>query len=181
VSLAYAAPAYSSEYTRVFERAERFSEPFTGMVFDSALMNAPSPYQDDDLHEALRSVAERRVLRISDRAPYALRVRDLLVQEKAPHRVEMSAVARALKLSPRSLRRRLLDEAKPYNAIVKEACATVAERLVLDKRYTIQESAYEMGFSDTSSFHRAFKRWTGRTPSAFRQEQLAVLRPKPRP
>jgi AraC-like DNA-binding protein len=172
VSFAYPAPAYKSEYTRVFDGAERFDEPFTGIVFDSAFMNAPSPSKDVDLHEALRSVAERRVLRLTERTPYAQRVRDVLVSLGSPHQSDMRAAARALGISVRSLRRRLAAEGKAYNAILKDACAIVAKRLLLDRRRTIQEAAYELGFSDTTAFHRAFKRWTGMTPSAFRQQEL---------
>lgn len=172
VSFAYPAPAYAKEYTRVFEHAERFDQPFTGMSFDSALMNTQSPYKDDDLQDVLRSVVERRVLQITAGTPYALRVRDVLVQEKSPHQTDMSTVAQTLGLSARSLRRRLADEGTTYNAILNDACAIVAKRLLLDSRSTIQEAGYAMGFSDTTAFHRAFKRWTGMTPTAFRQHEL---------
>lgn len=169
VSLAYSAPAYRDEYTRVFEAAERFDQPFTGLVFDSALMSSSSPHRDEDLHEALRSVVERRVVRLSQQTPFARKVYDVLVQQRSPQRMDMDAVARRLGLSTRSLRRRLSDEGKPYGAIVNEACAVAAKRLLLETQHTIQEVAYEIGFSEPAAFHRAFKRWTGMTPSEFRQ------------
>jgi AraC-like DNA-binding protein len=84
----------------------------------------------------------------------------------------MSRVARTLGLSRRSLRRRLVSEGSSYKTIVKEALAIVAKHYLREKRLTIQETAYEMGFADTSTFHRAFKRWTGRTPSAYRETQF---------
>ena len=168
VSFEYAAPPYRSEYARVFERTERFDEPFTGIVFDRALLDLPSPHRDEDAHEAMRSLAERRTTRLAQDVPYVLRVRDFLVQRGSSCRIDMETVARALGLSVRSLRRRLASEGKSYNAVENEALGIVAKRLLRDERRTIQETAYEMGFAETTAFHRAFKRWTGTTPSACR-------------
>lgn len=172
VSFAYPAPDHHSEYTRLFDGMERFDQPITGLVFDRALLNAPAPQKDDDVREALTELAARRLQRVTHRTPYAQRVRDFLVREGFPHRTDMQSVARALDLSVRSLRRRLEAEGRPYNDILNEALAMVAKHRLHDPRRTIQEIAYEMGFSDPSTFHRAFKRWTGTTPSAYREALL---------
>jgi AraC-like DNA-binding protein len=169
VGFEYAAPPHRHEYARVFENLECFEQPFTGIVFDRALLDVPSPDQDEDVHEALRALAERRTMRLAQAVPYALRVREFLVQQGAAHRTDMETVARSLGLSVRSLRRRLASEGKSYGAIESDALAIVAKQLLRDEQRTIQETAYEMGFSDTTTFHRAFKRWTGTTPSAYRQ------------
>jgi AraC-like DNA-binding protein len=168
VCFAYEAPSYRREYARVFERTERFAQPFTGMVIDRALLDLPSPNRDEGVHEALRALAERRTMRLARDVPYALRVREFLVQQGCPREIDMEAVARSFGLSVRSLRRRLASEGRTYAAIETDALAIVAKQLLRDKRRTIQETAYEMGFSDTTAFHRAFKRWTGTTPSAVR-------------
>jgi AraC-like DNA-binding protein len=171
VSFEYAMPGYHGEYTRAFELAPRFEQPFTCMVFDRALMNAASLHKDEDVHDALRAIAERRILRLTQHTPFTLRVRDLLVEQAQAHQPDMSRVARALGLSKRSLRRRLVSEGGSYKTIAKEALAIVAKQHLRKGRLTIKETAYEMGFADPSTFHRAFKRWTGRTPSAYREMQ----------
>lgn len=171
VSFAYAAPPYRREYTRIFEHTERFEQPFTGIVFDRALLDLPSPHKDEDVHEALRALAERRTTRLAQGVPYALRVREFLVQQASPQRIDMEQVARALGLSVRSLRRRLASEGKSYGEVEDGARAIVAKHLLRDKQRTIQETAYEMGFSDTTTFHRAFKRWTGTTPISYRESE----------
>lgn len=168
VRFQHAAPDYRAEYTRIFAGAECFEQPFTGIVFHRALLGRPSPHKDDDVHDALRSLAERRLLRIMQRTPYAQRIRDYLVREGETRRCDMLVVARALGMSARSLRRRLVTEGKTYNEVVNEALAFVAMRLLRRQQSTIQEAAYEMGFSDPRGFHRAFKRWTGMTPAAYR-------------
>ncbi len=177
VSFHYSAPSYREEYERLFGRAERFDESFTGVQFHRALMDAPSPYRDPDVHSALRNIAERRVLRLMKREPFAARVRDLLVRQGTTHHVDMDAVARALGLSTRSLRRRLAAEGTSFHVVVNEALAIVARHLLQHRHLTIQETAYEMGFADPSCFHRAFRRWTGMTPKAFRESGLEQLTP----
>jgi AraC-like DNA-binding protein len=71
-------------------------------------------------------------------------------------------------MSERSLRRHLTREGISFPELLTDAQREIAERLLRDSTRTIQQAAYDMGFSSPSAFHRAFKRWTGRTPSEFR-------------
>jgi len=168
VCFEYPAPHYRLEYGRLFEGAERFDQPFTGVVFPRALLHAQSPQKDDDLYATLSDLAARRLLRLEGRAPYSVRVRHHLIQQRTPHRVSMQQVARRLGISVRSLHRRLTEEGQSYAVLANEASAHLAKRLLMDDNHTIHEAAHTMGFSDVSSFHRAFRRWTGTTPGAFR-------------
>jgi AraC-like DNA-binding protein len=170
VSFDYPAPSYRGEYSRVFEGAECFDQPFSEIVFDRALMNAVSPHKDEDVHSALRSIAEQRVLQLTHRVPYSVRVRDYLVQHQPSGRAEMPTVARSLGMSVRSLRRRMDAEGQTFSSVVNEAQSIVAKNLLRNTPRTIQEIAYELGFADTSSFHRAFRRWTGTTPLVYRAD-----------
>jgi AraC-like DNA-binding protein len=176
VCFAYAAPDYSEEYTRVFDGTERFDQSYTGIVFDRAYLELVSPHKDDDVYAALRTIAEQRMLRLMQRTPYALRVREHLVTNGPTRRTSMSAVARGLGISVRSLRRRLESEGTSYNTVVNESLGILAKQLIRNNSGSVQEIAFEMGFADTSSFHRAFKRWTGMTPRAYRAEQMGYAR-----
>lgn len=169
ISFEHQAPSNLEEYLRFFGSATRFAQPSAGLVFDRSLLDVASPGKDDDVCEALRAVAERRLLRIGHQMPYADRVRDYLVRQGGWQASDMEHVARALETSVRSLRRRLSDEGKSYNSVLNEALGMVARGFLRDPRRTIQDVAYEMGFSDPSAFHRAFKRWTNTTPSAYRE------------
>jgi AraC-like DNA-binding protein len=168
VSFTYAAPDYRREYTRVFASGERFSQPFTGLVFDAALLDAQSPYRDEALVLNLRSVAEQRIARLRRTAPYWQQVSEFLRQQPAPHRVTIAQVAQALSLSERSLQRHLAMSGRSYSAIAHSVAAATATCLLEERLLSIKQTAHEMGFSEPSSFHRAFKRWTGKTPSAMR-------------
>jgi AraC-like DNA-binding protein len=171
VAFEYAAPEYADEYARVFQRRARFDQSFTGLCFDLKLMAAVAPHPDAELHQALRVFATRRVRRLTNSLPYAARVLDVLVWQRPPRDVSMRGVARVLGLSERSLRRRLRAEGRTYNSLLSEALARIAKDYLLDERRTIQETASALGFADNTSFHRAFKRWTGLTPATYRKQQ----------
>lgn len=171
INFAYEPPPYHTEYTRVFERAVVFGQPFTGIVFDRALLDLPAPHKDRDLHEAFRVVAQRRLLETTQRTTFTERVREYLVRKGGPHRVDMEEAARAVGLSVRSLRRRLSAEGSSYQTVANEALTIVAKHMLMSTQYTIQETGYAMGFADARSFHRAFRRWTGITPGAYRRSQ----------
>jgi AraC-like DNA-binding protein len=167
VSFAYPAPAYRNEYARIFQGVERFEQPYSGITFSRQLMSSVPPHKDADVRTALQAIASRRVLRLTKRTPYSVRVREQLVKLGPCVRSDMSQVAHALGLSVRSLRRRLEAEGETFNAVANEAAAIIAKQLLEDKHKSIQEAAFEMGFADASGFHRAFKRWTGVTPRTF--------------
>ena len=142
-------------------------EPCTEIEFERALLDAPSPHADSDMLSAQKLIAERRLLQVTRNAPYALRVRELLIA-RIPARITMAGAARALGLSERGLRTVLAQEGTSYRAVEHAALGTLARELLQDPQRTIQETAYQMGFSDATTFHRAVKRWTGMTPSALR-------------
>jgi len=176
VSFAYAAPSYHQEYARIFADAALFEQPFTGIVFDRRLLATASLHEDEELQQALHTIVQRRMPQHTDQSPCALRVRELLAREGWPKRPDMETVASTLGLSVRSLRRRLADEGKSYRAVENDAFAIVAMQRLRDERGTIQEAADELGFSDTTAFHRAFKRATGTTPMKYREQQRAKAR-----
>jgi AraC-like DNA-binding protein len=176
VSFEHTAPAYRDGYTSFFNGAEHFDQPFTGFSFPVALLEGPSPRKDDGMYAALRDLIEQRMTRVANTAPYALRVRQHLVERARSADRDMDSVARALGMSVRSLRRRLAVEGKSYAEIETEAFAILVRRLLIDQSLTIQQTAYELGFCSTTSFHRAFKRAIGMTPNEFRDATLGTGR-----
>jgi AraC-like DNA-binding protein len=165
----YPAPDYRAEYARAFEGTERFEQALTGIAFDRQLLDTPR--RPDRTAYDVSSSLETRLARADRKTTYSERVREYVLISAPPDRHNMEAVARGLGLSGRSLRRRLREEGKSYGAIVESALATVAKRLISDEQRSIEATAYAMGYSDATAFHRAFKRWTGSTPGAYRSSR----------
>jgi AraC-like DNA-binding protein len=74
-------------------------------------------------------------------------------------------------LSPRTLRRRLADEGTSWRRIVDDARLEACDRLLRDPGRSLGEIAAELGYSDQANMSRAFRRWTGECPSAYRRRR----------
>ena len=96
------------------------------------------------------------------------RVRRVLTSTLGRGEPNIAAVSRTLAVAPRTLQRRLAEEDVSFNALIDETRREAAERLLADASLAVAEIAYLLGFSEPSAFHRAFRRWTGAAPSAFR-------------
>jgi AraC-like DNA-binding protein len=84
----------------------------------------------------------------------------------------MDQVARELAMSPRTLRRRLATEGLTFERVRDDVLAAIARDRLRDRRQSIAEVAYVLGFSDVRAFNRAFRRWAGVTPGEYRRTAL---------
>ena len=81
----------------------------------------------------------------------------------------LERAARLLRVGRRTLQRRLGEEDTTFGALLEEVRISIAKQAVLEERLTFAEVSYRLGFSRESAFFRAFKRWTGMTPTEFRK------------
>ena len=84
----------------------------------------------------------------------------------------LEQIAPRLHMSPRTLHRRLGQEGTSFRRVVTEVRRELAARHLLERQLAISEIAFLLGFSAASVFHRAFKRWTGRAPLAYRESTV---------
>jgi AraC-like DNA-binding protein len=164
----HTAPEYRTEYARIFRGAEVFGCTFTGIEFDRRHLDREQLNKNAELFDVLETQAERKIGRLNRELGYRERLREFLATSIA-ERPDMETVARRFGMSVRSLRRRLTEEGVTYAGLAEEALSTIAKQMLEDPRRSIQETAYAVGFSDPSAFHRAFKRWTGMTPRQYRE------------
>lgn len=170
VNFEYADPGYREEYDLAFNQSVYFAQPHTEIIFARALLDQRYAFRDSQMHDALQEMADRRLLRVTRRTPYAARVHEFLLQQPFPQRCDMERVAVGLGLSERTLRRKLTAEGKTFVKVTNEALAIVARRLVRNEQLSIDSISEQMGFSSKSTFYRAFRRWTGMTPNEYRLE-----------
>jgi AraC-like DNA-binding protein len=104
-----------------------------------------------------------------DRSSVAMQVRARLTEQLSSGHANQESVAHALHMSLRSLQRRLNDEGTSYKDLLDETRRELASHYMAESHRSINEITYLLGFSEPSNFSRAFRRWTGCSPSAYRE------------
>jgi AraC-like DNA-binding protein len=166
VHFAHAPPLDRRPYDARFETTVRFGMPHNAVLLDLAQLDLPMLGANDWVHGAFeayaRELLEHRAVGVRRR------VAELAAEELRAGTLTMTSVARRFGASPATLRRRLEDEGTTFRDLVGDVRRDLAELYLGDPRRTISEIAFALGFSSVGAFHRAFRRWTAATPSAFR-------------
>ena len=135
--------------------------------------DASRPMREADA--ALEGIIRRRLenaLGDRDRSSagaMSTRVRRMLVEHLGKSVLTLDAVATALAVSRRTLTRRLADERASFRHILDDVRSDFARALLQDRSLSIGDIAFFLQYSEPAAFHRSFRRWTGRTPQAFRE------------
>jgi AraC-like DNA-binding protein len=161
-----------AEHRRLFGIAPRFSAAVNAIELDRALLELPVPTADPMLLRVVeRHAAALLAARPEPTETTANRARRLLAAALGDREGEatLTALARKLRMSERSLQRKLADEGVTFDALLDDLRRDMAVRYLSDRKVAIAEVAYLLGYSEPSAFHRAFKRWTGSTPNEVRQ------------
>jgi AraC-like DNA-binding protein len=170
VSFAHAAPDDSSEYFLTFENVNvRFGESYFGYSFPSKHLDTPLKSADSLLHEVLRRHAEKTIAELPPVQHLSARVRSVIADNLSGGNPGIINVARRLRLSTRTLARKLEQEGTTFSALLDDIRRRLALRHVAARDLELSEIAFLLGFSQTTAFHRAFKRWTGETPLSYRK------------
>jgi AraC-like DNA-binding protein len=173
VWFSHPAPLDRTEYERTFENAVfRFDAPFNGFSVPARYLSLPIKSADPNLHALIRKHAEAMLAELPRAHSLTERVRELLAQQLANGPPSLGHIARQVSMSERTLARHLEDEGTTYKALLEDLRRRLALRYVRRSELAFAEIAGLLGFSQAAAFHRAFRRWTGRTPLEYRRAPL---------
>ncbi len=167
-------PSDLAPYKRAFGALQlRFSAPFTGFSLARTHLRQPLPTADRKLHAVVRELADIMLAQQACRSTsFSQRVRSVLAGEVSTQALNAATVARRLQTSGRTLARRLEAEGTSFYTLLDDARRLRALQLMSDTGRTLNEIARATGFAHVASFHRAFRRWTGKTPAEYRHAPL---------
>ena len=151
------------------ERATiRFDQPVCGWRFRTAILDRELEDADPHLHALVSKHAEMLRADLPRAASFTSRVRERITAGLADGSAGIAQTAAALHVSQRTLGRRLEEEGTSFKELTEEIRRRLAIRYAGQTDLAFSEIAFLLGFSQTSAFHRAFKRWTGQTPREYR-------------
>jgi len=168
VRLDYAAPPHASRYAEVFGDDVAFGAPQCSLGFATSALSLPLVYASG---ATARMAEEQCAALLSPMLGYdgvVRRVRNLL-QARAGSFPDVRELARTLQTSERSLRRALNEHGTNYQSLLDEARRNLAMEYLSSTRVPVEDIARSVGFGSSRSFRRAFRRWTGKSPSELRQ------------
>lgn len=165
-------PGDAREHTRIFRAPVRFGMPMNALLLDSEVLSLPLIHADACVHEALTAEAERVLARGSDDGSISERVATFVRNRLGEGDCSLEAASRHFGVGERTLQRRLKQESASYREVIERSRREMARQLLLSSDATPGEIASALGFCESSVFYRAFQKWYGMAPQAYRRRRI---------
>jgi AraC-like DNA-binding protein len=162
-----APPAKLEDFENVLRAPLQFGAAQTRLTFDAESIERPLDGGNPELARHNDAIALQYLSQI-ERDNIQWRVRDVLTQRLAQGEPSQEEVAELLNMSARTLQRKLGEGGVTYKEILDETRRVLALAYLSAPRHSVSDVTYLLGFSAGSSFTRAFRRWTGQSPSDWR-------------
>jgi AraC-like DNA-binding protein len=158
------------EYEKVLVCPVEFNAVQNSIVFDSALLNVTSPHAEPELAKLHEVHAVSQLQRLM-RTDLIRQLADFFASHMTDQNINLGGAAQYLGLSVRQLRQELSEAGTSFNQTLAEYRCKNAKRMLADESIAIDDVVWKTGFSEPSTFYRAFKRWTGLTPLEYRKRK----------
>jgi AraC-like DNA-binding protein len=165
----YPEPAHAAEYRLMYCTDLSFDMPTTRIVFEADYLDLPVVQNERSVKEFLRTAPENILVKYKNGSSMSARIRRRLRQLLPGEVPDFEALAAELNMTTATLRRRLHEEGASYQGIKDQLRRDLAISYLSHSGRSVMDIALELGFSERSAFHRAFRKWTGASPGEFRR------------
>ena len=177
VELRCQAPDYLEDYRVMFSSNLRFARPRSRLLFNAECLAQPLRRSERELKRFLAGAPANILVKYRDPQSHAARIKVYLRSLKAGRWPDFAALARHFFMAPSTLRRKLALQGQSYQGLKDQVRRDQAIARLDSGAGNFTELAFELGFADSSAFHKAFKKWTGTTPGQYR----ALMHPESPP
>ncbi|AZF63831.1 AraC family transcriptional regulator [Pseudomonas sp. LBUM920] len=168
IELRCAQPDFYDDYRVMFSDNLRFDRPRTRMIFSADCLDVPIKRSPEELKRFLAHAPANILVKYRDPDSLATRIKHDLRQMPADTWPETEGLAANLCISASTLRRRLADEGQTYQGLKDSVRKELAIVWLAEPQVSFAEIAGRLGFADTSSFYKAFRKWSGSNPGHYR-------------
>ncbi|WP_162348545.1 AraC family transcriptional regulator [Pseudoxanthomonas gei] len=168
LELSYAAPGHVERYRELFQCELHFERPHNAMVIGSEWMQLSFPTYNAVIARQVLELCRRQLADIASPQGELTATVERFLRQHVRENPTLAAIAGAMHLSERTLRRQLAADGISFSRLHDRIRTERALELLHDHHLTISQVGGHIGFADAREFRRAFKRWTGHTPSEAR-------------
>lgn len=172
VSFSFSQNKPMKEYIVCFGVAPLFDQDITQLEFPNRCLNYELPLHEAMSHEAALYRCEHQLATSTSSKQLAQLVSELFYNSQN-YRINLEQAANQLGMSPRSLIRKLDALGTSFRDLKDKARKEAALLHITSKQKPISQIAYMLGFEDVSNFSKAFKKWTGESPSSYRRKYVS--------
>ncbi len=166
----HAAGENPAEYERIFPCPVSFEHKGNRIYFTEECLSIQSSHAEPDLLKLHEQLANEHVAKL-EKQDFIAKVNRLIGELLESGNANLETVAERLNIKPRSLRTKLTEVDTNFNQLLADYRCNLAKKLLARTDETIDEIVYLTGFSEPSTFYRAFKRWVGQTPVEYRKSK----------
>jgi len=170
VAFQHKVPADLSSHEAAFQCPVQFGQPHNYIAYRTANLNHRTAKADISINHFLVERVEEETKGIQVSPLKVAADVEALVKDALPGGIPgILQIGEHMGMSSRTLTRRLSESGLSFREMVRNTQEKVARELLRNTAHSIGEIAFQTGFSEQSAFSRAFKRWTGQSPVAYRR------------
>ncbi len=179
ISFTAPAPPYQASLAQTYGSPCQFNAEFNAIAIPTSWGDIRSPLYDEDIYRINIAKCREIISSHTGQVDTLQRVRELLdlhfqqatASAAAGPPPSLEGIADIMHVTPRTLIRRLRSRDTSFRGVIEEAREQCAEELLSRANLTVADVGYRLGYSDSANFGRAFRRWKGLTPAAWRRAQ----------
>ena len=174
VQFAHQAPSQMAEHHRVFGAPVSFGGETNAFVVEREFVEREVPAADPRLYRILKRYLESVLNEMPQEDSLLASVRKSIAESMRDGDPKIARVSKKVAMSPRTLQRQLKEYGVDFKKLTDDTRRRFATHYLKDRKNTLTEIAFLLGYSEVSAFNRAFKRWTGSTPLDYRRRRIAA-------
>jgi len=163
----YPPPAYAHLYSRILNSPVTFGSDVMEWHFDADVLSTPCKLADPDTARLTESYCQQMIDRGGRTTGFQREILRACIFNLSIG-VNAAMVAGILNMSVRTFYRRLRAEGVTFQSLLDRIACSVAVEYLQNTSFPVEEIGARCGYQDASNFRKAFRRWTGRTPTSFR-------------